>query len=233
MNTLTTESIALAFKEKHFNEDFVVDKSGFTTVEIINATFLADKPFILREPSEEYIARELEWYKSQSLNVNDIPGDVPSIWQQVASGNGYINSNYGFLVDSEENCDQFESCVNQLVNDPYSRRAIMIYTRPQMQYEFNKQGMNDFICTNNVQYFIRNGQLEVVVNMRSNDAVFGYNNDYAWQLHVQKRMLDTLNERRYWDDVTFDDELEIGNIYWNVGSMHVYQRHFNLLKQNQ
>ena len=109
----------------------------------------------------------------------------------------------------------------------------MIYTRPQMQYEFNQQGMNDFICTNNVQYFIRNGQLEVVVNMRSNDAVFGYNNDYAWQLHVQKRMLDTLNERRYWDDVTFDDELEIGNIYWNVGSMHVYQRHFNLLKQNQ
>jgi thymidylate synthase len=80
--------------------------------------------------------------------------------------------------------------------------------------------MSDFICTNNVQYFIRDNKLITSVNMRSNDVVFGFNNDYAWQTHIRNKLHAAL-------DVTY----ELGPIYWNVGSLHIYERHFNLIKE--
>jgi thymidylate synthase len=96
----------------------------------------------------------------------------------------------------------------------------MIYTRPSIQMDAVFNGMSDFICTNNVQYFIRDNQLITSVYMRSNDAVFGYNNDYAWQVHVRDKLLEDL--------VTI---YEPGPIYWNVGSLHVYERHFDQLNE--
>ena len=45
---------------------FVKDKSGVKMIEIIGANFLADAPAIFGEPNQEYIQRELEWYKSMS-----------------------------------------------------------------------------------------------------------------------------------------------------------------------
>ena len=96
----------------------------------------------------------------------------------------------------------------------------MIYTRPDIQVDAFSNGMSDFICTNNVQYFIRNNQLITSVYMRSNDAVFGYNNDLAWQTHVRDKLIDDLETDTY-------IRYEPGPIYWNVGSLHVYERHFN------
>ena len=67
----------------------------------------------------------------------------------------------------------------ELKANPNSRRAIMIYNRPQIWNEYNIDGCNDFICTNSVAYYIRNGELHCSVSMRSNDVVYGYKNDYA------------------------------------------------------
>jgi thymidylate synthase len=52
--------------------------------------------------------------------------------------------------------------------------------------------------------------------MRSNDVVFGYRNDFAWQKYMADMMCHEL-------------KVELGNIYWNVGSMHVYERHFKFI----
>jgi len=64
----------------------------------------------------------------------------------------------------------------------------MIYQRPSMQYDFNKNGMNDFICTNYVQLFIRNDALIYIVDMRSNDAIYGFFNDFAWHCYIYKKV---------------------------------------------
>ena len=69
----------------------------------------------------------------------------------------------------------------------------MIYTRPEIQEDYNQNGMSDFICTNTVQYFVRDDKLISFVNMRSNDVVFGYRNDRAWQLHVQEMLAKDLD----------------------------------------
>ena len=212
------------FQAKLLNEMFVVDKTGVKTIEILNAAFEADEDFIVRPPNTEYITRELEWYESQSLDVNDIPGNTPAIWKAVSDKNDKINSNYGYLVHSEDNYSQYLSVLAELSDNPESRRANMIYTRPSIQMDAFSNGMSDFICTNNVQYFIRDGKLITSVYMRSNDAVFGYNNDFAWQKHVRDSLIDDLETDTY-------KRYLPGPIYWNVGSLHVYERHFKFVEE--
>jgi thymidylate synthase len=198
---------------------------GSSTIEIINASFIADEPAIFGEPNKDYIKREEEWYYSKSLSVNDIPGGAPSAWKAVADKNGFINSNYGWIIFSKENGlsastiendSQYARVYQELSSNPESRRAVMIYTRPSMWLDYNKDGRSDYICTNSVQYLIRDGALHAVVQMRSNDAVWGYKNDYAWQFHVLDRLSSELNVPR-------------GNLFWNVGSLHVYERHYHLV----
>lgn len=205
------------------DQNFVTDKSGVKTIEIVNASFLADEAAIFGTPNQDYIERELKWYRSMSRNVNDIPGGPPEIWKMVADKNGMINSNYGWCIYSEENGYQFAKVVDELVKSPLSRRATMIYTRPSMHEDYNKNGMSDFMCTNAVQYFIRKGKLHASVYMRSNDAVFGYKNDYAWQKYVQEQVLEAINGKR---STVYD----IGDLFWNVSSLHVYERHFKLVE---
>lgn len=197
--------------------NFVTDKTGVKTIEMIGATFEADEPTIFGEVNEDYIDRELEWYKSKSLNVNDIPGKVPAIWQQVADKDGFINSNYGWCIWSKDNGGQYWKVYNELLVNPNSRRAVMIYTRPSMHEDYNRNGMSDFMCTNTVQYLIRDDTLIAVVQMRSNDVVFGYRNDFAWQNHVVKLMGAALG-------------IDKTKVIWHVGNLHVYERHFELVK---
>lgn len=217
MTYLSTNYIREVFKSLLENGDFVIDKTGVKMLEIVGANFIADQPAIFGTPNQDYIRREIEWYESMSLNVNDIPGGPPAIWQQVASESGHINSNYGWCIWNDDNWRQYDHVLAELQNNPNSRRAVMIYTRPSMWHDYNVDGMSDFMCTNAVQYLIRHGVLEAVVQMRSNDVVYGYKNDYAWQKHVQNTLAEELG-------------IEAGDIHWQVGSLHVYERHFDLVQ---
>lgn len=206
--------------QKYKAEDFVIDKSGVQMVELIGATFLADEPAIYGTPNENWHARELAWYQSMSLNVNDIPEPIPTIWKEVSSKHGFINSNYGYLIWSDENHNQYDNVLKELQSNPFSRRAEMIYTRPSIWKEYNKDGMSDWICTDSVQYFIRSGKLVAHVRMRSNDLVFGYKGDYAWQRHVQTILAQDLG-------------VDIGDLIWTVGSAHVYERHLHMIAASE
>ena len=218
----TVYDVREEFKYLLSEEQFVIDKSGVKTIEICNACFLADEKSIFGTVNEDYANRELAWYRSMSLSVDDIPGGAPTIWKQVASKDGMINSNYGWCVYSNENGNQFMKTLDELSVNPYSRRAAMIYTRPSMHTDYNKDGMSDFMCTNVVQYYIRNGQLHSSVYMRSNDAVYGYKNDYHWQHYIHKELLNAINQRN-------GTAYGLGALYWNVSSLHVYERHFGLI----
>jgi thymidylate synthase len=197
-------------------EQFVIDKTGSKMIELVGDSFLANEPAIFGTVNQEYVQHELDWYLSTSLNVNDIPGGPPKIWQQVSDKDGFINSNYGWCIFHPDNGFQYDRTKEELIKNPWSRRAIMIYNRPTMHMDYNSNGMSDFMCTNAVQYMIRDNKLNAVVQMRSNDVVFGYKNDYAWQKFVL-------------DKLAADLEVTPGKIIWNAGSLHVYERHFKLV----
>ena len=199
--------------QKYKNQEFVIDKTGVKTVELIGESFVVDEDWIIRPPNYEYIERELAWYKSQSLYVEDIPGQTPAIWKQVADKNGKINSNYGYLIWSEENGRQYDNVLNELRKNPNSRRAVMIYNRPTMHSDYCKDGMSDFVCTYANNFLIRDDKLVSHYLMRSNCAIFGANNDFAWARYVQQKL-------------AHDLDIALGDLIWTASSLHVYEYHF-------
>jgi thymidylate synthase len=220
MRQLVVNDIREYFIGELNDEAFTTDKTGQNTIELLGASFLADEPAIFGNPNDEYISSEIDWYISGSTNVNDIyAGDrlAPEAWQYAADQYGNINSNYGHLVFDDKYYRQYDNVLTELENNRDSRRASMIYQRPSIWVEYFQNGKNDFICTNAVTYYIRNDELQSVVQMRSNDVVFGYKNDYAWQQYVLKQLANDLN-------------IEPGYITWQVQNLHVYERHFHLVK---
>ena len=227
-----TSDIKHYFIDALANEQFVTDRTGQKTIEMIGASFMADKPAIFGTPNEEYIKKELAWYNSQSCNVNAMTGIIPEAWNATANDYGQINSNYGHLIYSDKYHHQFGRVLDELLTNIDGRRATMIYTRPSIWEEYNEDGKNDFICTNAVTYYIRDGKIHCVVQMRSNDVVFGYKNDYAWQLHVLKELTEEYNTCYLSNaaDADYRKEMEVGDIIWQVQNLHVYERHFHLVK---
>ncbi len=220
-----TADIKEVFKKHLEAKNYVTDKTGVKTIEILGASFVADKPAIFGTPNEEYIKVEIDWYNSRSTNINDIYNDkeAPQAWQYTANTHGEINSNYGHLIFSKKYHKQYQHVLQELCEvNPDSRRASMIYQRPNIWREYKENGKNDFICTNAVTYYIRDGYLHAAVQMRSNDVMFGYRNDYAWQRYVQEKLQTDL----YYNGI----KTELGHIYWQVQNLHVYERHFNLVK---
>ena len=197
------------------------------TVEIQGAHFLCtDDEIVIGTRNAEYIEAEIEWYERASRKVSDlfdIYGQEVKIWKDIADKNGEVNSNYGWCIYSKERGFQYAACHDALKKNPLSRQAVMYYTHPDM----HKIAGKDHTCTYAVQYFLNYAQdtfgrphLDAHVYMRSNDAVYGYNNDYAWQRHVLAKLAVDLNALQ-------------GDIYWNAGSMHVYDRHYGKLLGDQ
>ena len=234
---MKTNDVLEIFKNKYKNNIFrtignAVQQSK--TIEIQNVQFEVDKPWIVREPNKEYFQRELKWYQTESLNVNDIPDGAPKMWKSCATPDGYINSNYGWMIWSKDNYEQYKHCLQKLIEDPHTREACMIYNRPSMQEEYNKNGMHDFCCTYAVQCFLNEDNsgryhLKYIVYMRSNDAVFGFDNDALWHMHVQERL-----SRDLFGNIPtltgIAGPIICDPIIWNAGSLHVYERHFKFLE---
>lgn len=221
------KEIFLPLYNKLQNEEFVTDKSGVKMVELI-APRIEINPtqpvldFGARKTPLKYAEAEMKWYMSQDLSVSEI-GKVATIWTNIADKNGKINSNYGWCVYSEENGYQYQNAVKQLLDNSESRRSCMIYNRPSMQTDYNKDGMDDFMCTFATQHFIRNRELIYIVMMRSQDAVYGFFNDFYWHCHVYDQMFTQLSKKLV--------NLQKGKMIWIANSFHVYERHFDMLRK--
>ena len=228
---MNTNDILEQFKKLYKNKQF---RRG--TVELQNVHFVCDKDYIVRKPNYDYAKREIEWYESRSLNIHDIPGGPPAIWRQVATPIGYINSNYGWCIYSPDNGYQYKHCLNSLLRDHTTRQAVMIYTRPEMQDDWCKNGMCDFMCTHYVHCFLNEVQhpednvevyeLKYIVYQRSCDAVYGFNNDLQWHKYVYDKLYKDL----IFNGVPMSENKP--NIEYNCGSLHVYERHFKHLEEN-
>lgn len=171
--------------------------------------------------NEDYIKHELEWYKSQDLNIQNHPGiENNKIWQNCATLDGKVNSNYGWCIWSNDNNNQFERAIDAIKNDNMTKQAVMIYSRPTINTEWSDgvHANHDMICTIYTSAILRDGLLYLLVHMRSNDIWYGLRNDLAWQQYVQEEMVRILNDKGV--------KCECGKIIWNADSLHLYDRNF-------
>lgn len=229
------EDILFPLIKKFYNkikkEDFVIDKTGAKMIELI-APRIELNPnqsvidFGVKRTNLNYVEKELNWYLSKSLSIKGYVDDV-KIWNDVCTKDARknINSNYGWCIYSEENGNQFRECLQELIKNQESRRAVMIYTRPTMWKDYNHNGMSDFICTDGVQCFIRKNKLIYIVKQRSCDFIFGFFNDFAWHCYVYNDLIQRLR------DYSMNDDPKFGKIIYIPFSFHVYERHFSLIEE--
>jgi thymidylate synthase len=68
----------------------------------------------------------------------------------------------------------------------------------------------------------------MVSQMRSNDVVFGYKNDYAWAQYLMDKFVKEWNQMSKVYGI--NEPIDKGLMTWQVMNLHVYERHFDLVK---
>lgn len=226
-NEMKLKSTLEIFKNKILTNDITLDKSGVKTVELLGWQCKDLNPwqpilsFNDKSTSINYCKEELLWYLSQDLSVKKI-GKIAKIWSQICSSKQEVNSNYGWCIFNENNFSQYDNVISELLRNQDSRRAVMIYTRPSMWIDYNRDGMSDFICTWGTHIFIRNKKLYYIINQRSCDFWFGLRNDFVFHCFVYQMLFNALL------DLGIDLEKSKDGIIYNCDTIHLYERHFDL-----
>ena len=170
-----------------------------------------------RKFNQEYALTEFLWYCSTNRNVDNI-GKFAKLWKMIADPNNEVESNYGeyLFFTFNRRQSQWEWVIKELKSDPDSRRATIAINQP---YHKGKNPQ-DIPCTQYLQFFIRENKLHMGVSMRSNDIVYGLTND-AFTFCLFFQMMHNELQHKYPD-------LELGNYTHFAGSMHLYERHYEM-----
>ena len=196
-----------------------VSPRGQLVLEIENYS-CAFKPFVrfqsfkCRKLNLDYVRDEFLWYLKGDRHDLSI-AEKAKMWRGMIENNA-INSNYGQYIFGKIN--QFDNVVKLLKEDKYSRRA-SITILDSYHLLFSK---NDIPCTYAINFRIRNSVLNMTVQMRSQDAVYGLGNDCPTFSFIHEMMLNTLKG--------YYPELQYGEYFHFVNSFHVYERHFKMLE---
>jgi len=158
----------------------------------------------------DYYKREMQWYLHGDPKDRRIL-DHAKMWEKLVQSDGSIYSNYGYYWFGAQK--GFRWCYRTLLKDPDSRQAYI----PMNAAKHMVDGNPDMVCTKGIQFRIINNMLHIHVSMRSSDAIFGLATDLPcfWTLWV---MLGKALS------------VELGNFYFSADSVHIYERHFEMVQ---
>lgn len=168
----------------------------------------------IRKISLPFAFGELVWYLRGRNDVK-MMSYYSKMMSSFSDDGLTLNSAYGYRIFGNHPSipfNQWEDVVRRLKEDPDSRQAIIHLHTP------NNQPTKDEVCTLSLQFLIRNGKLDMVVNMRSNDIVWGFTYDVFSFTTFQELMANELG-------------VEVGTYYHNAASMHIYEKDFHYLEK--
>lgn len=224
-----------ALDEVNNRPEFVSSPRGLMCKELTDVALVVENPILSlyknerRSSQKKYIAAEFLWYASGSNTVEWI-SKYAKMWDSLKDEEGTVNSAYGNLIFTEENTwgwSQYRWAYWSLVKDIDTRQAIMHFNKPHHQYNGNK----DFVCTLNAIFQIRDGKLNLTVDMRSNDIILGLATDVAFFTVLQQQMLYDLKKYGEKNDINELKNLKLGRYTHLDHSLHLYQRHFELVDE--
>lgn len=207
--------------------EYVCSPRGMEIKEITDFSFVVKNPASClyensrRSSQKKYIAAEFLWYFSGRRDLAFIQR-YASFWKQIADSDGNLNSAYGHLLFNRKNDHgktQWQWAHDSLVADKDTRQAIMHFNTPDHQYDGNK----DFVCTLTGIFQIRENRLNFTITMRSNDIILGTATDVAFFCILQMQMHKLLKEKY--------PDLKLGTYTHYAHSLHIYERHFDLVKE--
>jgi len=187
-----------------------------------------------------YTEKELEWYKSGSIFVEDAK-KISKFWGILANPDDTINSNYGYLLmqDLTEGNPAYEfydaevlpaAChygmrtpwqwaKDSLLEDLDTRQAVLRFNKSRHCYRGNK----DFVCTMYANFHVRDDKLMFVVRMRSSDLYFGLVYDMPFFIYLQEKMLGELKVKH--------PKLSMGSFTFSADSIHIYENKFSAIER--
>lgn len=206
------ELFTATFKEltKHPIDD------EYMQYEIVNANLVLTDPTrntmceCIRKMPIRYAIGELLWYRSKQ-NTCDSIAPFSKFWQTVSDDGVTVNSNYGYCIHKKYDFDQWEMVKKLLIKQPNTRHAVLHIKEARNLIESPTKDVN---CTIALQFLLRNGKLDMITTMRSNDIHLGLPYDVFNFTCMQIQMAMELG-------------VEIGTYYHNAASLHMYRRDVN------
>ncbi|HEX8222487.1 MAG TPA: thymidylate synthase [Allosphingosinicella sp.] len=156
---------------------------------------------------------ELLWYLSGSDRLEFIE---PYVGEYVKDAvDGMLEGAYGpRLLAMRGNIDQLRSIEKLLNRKSGSRRAVIQLFNAEDIVDERKE----IPCTTTMQFHQRDRRLHMSVTLRSNDAYWGLPHDVFCFTMIQEMMARRL-------------DVELGEYYQYVGSMHVYEKFFEGMRE--
>ncbi len=198
-------------KEGHIQDS----RDGDVVGEVIGAITVIEDPTRgivqskIRNMPMRYAVGELLWYLSGSNKVSDI-SRYSNVWERLSDDGEHVNSAYGHRIFNQFGFDQWEHVKKLLTDDPLSRQAVIHIKEP------NNQPTKDLPCTVSLQFFIREGKLHMITNMRSNDLWMGFPYDVFSFTALQVKMAMELG-------------VDVGTYTHIAGSLHLYKRNWKVI----
>lgn len=169
--------------------------------------------FEARKMSLKYACNEFLWY----LRANQFDRSIEqhaSMWPKIIQDGGFYFSNYGQYMFREDG--GIDWIVESLKNDEGTRQAVI----PFLDADHCFAGNKDMVCTYSIGFRIRDNTLSMSVNMRSNDAIYGFTNDSFCFVLFYRMIYARLLE--------FYPSLKHGIYVHKVDSLHIYSRHYSM-----
>jgi thymidylate synthase len=171
--------------------------------------------FKARKFNLEYAKQEFIWYLGGDRYDTSIEQHA-TMWPKLKQDDGGYFSNYGHYLFQE---GQVKWALNQIVNDIDTRRASCVLLALEHLFDENK----DMVCTYGLNFAIRENKLDMSVSMRSNDLIFGTTNDVFSFSMLYEIAYAYLKFIKYPD-------IERGTYCHKVDSLHIYERHWSMVK---
>jgi hypothetical protein len=201
---------------------------------LYSVDWLADKRSMIGQVNEDWVRRELDWFRSGSRYLADMEAPVPALFQACAGEDGAVNSAYGHILFSQDVAipSLYNRVIQSFLTEGVGTRHAVAIISDRLVHALSRfNGRNDFICTNALNFMIdQERRLHIIAQMRSMDAVFGYRADYS--------MWDDLMETLLSEFANLTDQgwvhlegVTRGDITFQVANLHVYPRHFQLLEE--
>lgn len=158
------------------------------------------------------IIHELLWFLSGDTNIRYLKENGVRIWDEWADENGDLGPVYGSQWRHWETkdgrvIDQITNVIDQIKNTPDSRRLLVSAWNVG---EVDQMKLPP--CHYVFQFYVANGKLSCMLNMRSVDTFLGlpFNiASYALLTHMVAQQCD----------------LEVGEFIWTGGDVHIYSNH--------
>jgi thymidylate synthase len=147
---------------------------------------------------------ELIWYLSGSNSLEFIAHYIPQYRSESEDGNTVYGA-YGPRLIGDQNGNQIRRIIELLKQKPTTRRAVIqLFDHSDLLRDYK-----EIPCTISLQFLVRDGRLDLIVNMRSNDAFKGLPHDVFCFTMIQEIVSRSVGT-------------ELGIYRHFIGSLHYY-----------